>query len=434
MTTPSPFEIARAIGTNIGGIGKEIQDKSAIEEILSGLSGSQNPEQLQQAINQVLTRVSPNRQKTVLESLESRLKGQQDLQKGKQLQEQKFQQQQQLLSGILGDLGTAPMTMSGDQPMDATMTEVLDPPERGEPLNLRTRQLKDRLIPDEKITQVALINPAVATQMQKQNEAIRKEIDREEDQKYKRFTDQRQYETQFSKKAEEKVDDLRETLPKKESSLNLARNAAESGEIGFISLNKLADLTGVDAFRTAKGAQLITASKENLLNNMGRVSARAQNIWFEQRLNSMFPMIGQSMEANLTTQEMLEGELAMDKAYIDEFDRLANEDQESFGFVRKDIARRAQNTVKEKNKEIFDRTTFRMKQIEEQEKGVKKLQSEVGKKVPRGTPLTLVMAKLYQKKYGDKAKDKAKADGYTIPTSEQFRMYAANPQEFRDKL
>lgn len=205
--------------------------------------------------------------------------------------------------------------------------------------------------------------------------------------------------------------------------MDLARNAVETGNLGFFSLDNLANRTGLDVFRTAKGSQLITAGKENLLNNMGRVSARAQNIWFEQRLDSMFPQIGQSREANLTILEMLEGEEALDKAYVNEFDRQAENDEQKFGYVKKDIERRVRSELQPLEKRLFDRTSYRLKDIEEREKGLTNLKKEVGKKVPKGTPLTLTMAKLYKDKFGNDALSAAKKNGYTIPTIEEFQFY-----------
>lgn len=258
--------------------------------------------------------------------------------------------------------------------------------------------------------------------------------DNQRKEKQRTFEADRAYHAGYTKDIEKRTTELRASIPKKEMALNFARDAIESGELEYFSLDKLADVTGSDLFRTAKGAQLITAGKENLLGNMSRVSARAQNIWFEQRLNSMFPKIGQSNEANLTTQEMLEGELAMDKAYLDEYDRLSEEDQKNFGFERKDVDKRARASIKPLEQHIMRRTSYRMKEIEEQEQGLKSLQDRIGKNVVKGTPLTLAMASLYKKKFGNEALKVAEKNGYYIPTMEEFESYQKRPQEFREEL
>jgi hypothetical protein len=282
-----------------------------------------------------------------------------------------------------------------------------------------SNSLSNQLAPDQ-IAAISLLHPELGKVLQDQIKGSEK-----------KFVGDRSYHSDYAKKAEESATQLRESIPKKEMALNYARNAVETANLGYFSPDKLADVTGMDLFRTAKGAQLVTAGKENLLSNMGRVSARAQNIWFEQRLNSMFPKIGQSKEANLTVQEMLEGEVALDKAYLDEFDRLTQSDESKYGYVKKDISKRAHDASKPLEKEILSRTTYRMKEIEEVEKGLTALKKEVGKNVVQGTPLTLQMAKLYKEKFGDNALAVAKKNGYHIPTLEEFQNYRLTPQQSR---
>lgn len=284
-------------------------------------------------------------------------------------------------------------------------------------------------IPDEAIAQATILDPNLGRSLQHAKDVALREQREGQKAERKEFEGERKYHTEFSKDAQKEADQLRTAIPKKEYALNFARNAIETGNLDFFSLDKLADITGSDLFRTAKGAQLVTAAKENLLSNMGRVSARAQNIWFEQRLNSMFPKIGQSDEANLTVQEMLEGEVEMDKAYLKAFDRISQEDNEKYGFVRKDVKKRAQDSIKGEEKEILKSTSYRMKQLEENETGLSKLKSQVGKNVIKGTPLTLAMAKLYKDKFGENALKVAEKNGYYIPTIEEFQTYQNRPME-----
>lgn len=280
----------------------------------------------------------------------------------------------------------------------------------------------ENLTPDTK-AEFATVYPQAARALEAQAESG-----------YRRRKDERDYHTSFSREAEQEAEKIRTSLGPKSNALDLGRNAIESGDLSFFSPDKLADATGIDLFRTAKGSQLITAGKENLLSNMSRASARAQNLWFEQRLNSMFPKIGQSQEANLSVVEMLDGEVALENAYLNEFDRLVQEDKKNYGFTRKDIAKRARDNIKHVQKEIFNRTVYRLKELEEQEAGLKALKNKVGKNVTKGTPLTLAMAKQYVDKFGDNALDVAKKNGYTIPTKEEFAAYQKSPREYREGL
>lgn len=69
---PSAFEIGQQIGTNFNNVKREARDENAIESILSGVRGSKNPEDFQNAMYEVLIRVSPERQGNVLAHLQHR--------------------------------------------------------------------------------------------------------------------------------------------------------------------------------------------------------------------------------------------------------------------------------------------------------------------------------------------------------------------------
>lgn len=295
-------------------------------------------------------------------------------------------------------------------------------------------QFNPKDIPDEFIARLSVINPQGASQLQKIKDVALRENRENESNKNKKFESERAYHTQFSKPIEEKATALRGLLPKQEMAIDYARNAIESGEVGAFTMNHLADIFNADSLRNAKGAQLILASKEQLIPNLGRISAKAQNIFMEKRIASMIPQIGLKDEANLTMQEMIEGEAAIDRAYLSELDRLTEQDMKEYGFTRKDIDKRARSNANVKEKEIVKRTSYRMKEIEENSKGLSKVKKEVGKNVSKGTPLTLAMAKLYQEKFGDNALKVAEKNGYYIPTKEEFMMFEQRPSEFRESL
>jgi hypothetical protein len=357
---------------------------------------------------------------------------------------QKEEQKKNLLSSIYGETAEEPAQRFSEEVNQPAKTQVNQPASsQSKPaFDFDTEDLsynkipKPRLIPDRALAELAMTDPGLARELRAQNDQKLAEYNdkikqRQEQIKENRrqFEVDRKYQTGFAKDVVKESEGIRTSLPKKLMSLKLSRDAVESDKVSTFSPNFLAELTGFDVFRNAKGAQLVTAAKENLLSNMSRVTGRAQNMWFEQRLNSMFPKIGQSKEANLTVQEMLEGEAEMDQAYLKEFDRLAEEDKAEKGFVQyEDLQKRAQNAVKYKYQEIANRTSYRIREIEEQEMGKDKLKNLVGKDVIKGTPLTLTMAKLYRDKFGDKAADVARKNGYTIPTKEQFLTYEKRPE------
>lgn len=257
---------------------------------------------------------------------------------------------------------------------------------------------------------------------------------RKEKYQHQKFLEERKYHTDYSKKAEENISKIHEMLPGLENSLDLVRDSVESGNVGAFSWANLSRRLGLPELQSAKGKQLETAVKENLLSNMSRVSARAQNIWFEQRLNSMIAQAGTSKEANLSAQEVLEAELAMKRSYLTAFERIAEEDEQKYGYVRKDAEKRAHAASKPLEKQVFDRQVYRLKDLEEQEKGDSSLKKSVGQKVTKGTPLTIRMAKFYKEKFGDKALEVAKKNGYFVPTVDEVKLYMERPREYRETL
>lgn len=288
---------------------------------------------------------------------------------------------------------------------------------------------------DEDIARASALDPNLARELRAAKDTAIREKRKSEDIERKTFESERDFHTSYSKKHVEKSDKIRENLPRQEQALNYARNAIESGETGAFSINALADSIGGvigDALRNKSGAQLTLAAKEQLLPTLSRISAKAQNQYMEKRISSMIPKAGQTDEANLSMQEMLEAESAMDKAYLQEFDRLTDEDNKTFGYERKDIDKRAHDAIKPLQKHIVQRTTFRLKELEELEKGISELKKDVGKNVVKGTPLTMAMAKLYSDKFGKEAVKVAEKNGYYIPTADEFISYQKRPEEFRE--
>lgn len=287
---------------------------------------------------------------------------------------------------------------------------------------------------DAQIAQATAVDPNIGRALMHAKDVALRENREQESKIHREFGEERSYHTQFSKPAEEKVNTLRNSLPKQEAAMNYARQAIESGDVGAFTMNHLAEITGADSLRDAKGAQLILAAKEQLLPSLGRISAKAQNLYMEKRMASMIPHVGNKDEANLTMQEMLEAEAEMDRAYLSEFDRLSEKDMKEHKFVKKDIEKRARDAVKHKDNEIAKRTSYRMKEIEEEAEGLSALKSNVGKNVTPGTPLTLSMANLYIKKFGDNAQDVAKKNGYYIPTREELMIFEQRPEQYRETL
>lgn len=302
-------------------------------------------------------------------------------------------------------------------------------------------------IPDYEIAQLQLAEPGLANMIQRMKDTAIRERQEEEKAERRREEnenkiereekrDLREFHMKYSKPEVERVDKMEQDLARKEFALDLGREAIESGNIGGFSKDFLADKYNLPFLKSSKGAQLTLAAKEQLFPNLNRISAKAQNQYMEQRMASMVPLLGQSDESNMTVQTILEGEADLDKAYIDEFRKLQDLDNASpLGVEKKDIKQRAIRNVQVKNKEIMRRTAYRLREIEEKEKGLDKVKSKVGKNVPKGTPATLGMGRLYIEKYGkENAVKMLKKNGYDIPSDDEFDLFLMTPKEYRETL
>lgn len=69
---PSPFEVAQAIGSNISGAFQQRRDRSAIDDILSSAQSSGDTNAIDNAIGDILRRVSPANQQNALAILQER--------------------------------------------------------------------------------------------------------------------------------------------------------------------------------------------------------------------------------------------------------------------------------------------------------------------------------------------------------------------------
>ena len=210
---------------------------------------------------------------------------------------------------------------------------------------------------------------------------------KQDEQAQKKFESNRKYYGQGFKDVEEYFNKIQRSNPKKELALKSAAQSIQSEDVGMFSPNYLADLLGLPGLRTASGVQLISAGKENLLSNMERTSAKAQNIWFEQKLNSIFPMIGQTEEANKMALTFLEGELELDKNAVEEFNRLKEQDMKEQGYINyKTIQNRVFENLKDKEDSILRKTMYKAKVLEESEKDIEELIKNKNKKVVSGAP------------------------------------------------
>lgn len=255
-------------------------------------------------------------------------------------------------------------------------------------------------IPDETITAIAEKYPNIARIAQSQKES-----------KIRHTEAKAKRELQRALPFLKRVDERSEILPQKESSLQLMENAAKEGDLSYFSPDNLAEITGVEAFRTAKGAQFVSAGKEYFLGSLKRAGTRP-NQWIEQQIQKMLPKIGRSEKANLTVIETLKSELAVEKKQMDLMDEIISEDEAKYGYVKGNIASEVRKRLK---KFADDEQEDLLKRLKVIDKGEKEIKLPSASK--KNQKLTSAIAKRFMEAANgdkDKARKLAREHGYSF--------------------
>lgn len=289
-------------------------------------------------------------------------------------------------------------------------------------------ELNEELPPIEDIARD--INPRFDQMKGNARKKVLEEAQIRSDSLYKRLKterEERNYHTKIADKAAEDFIARKEKVRTKEGALQLANEAIETGETGPFSWANISKRLDIPELMNAAGTQLTQAGKDLFFGNMMRVSAKAQNQWLEQRITRLAAEVGDPEINALMKNTMLQSELDLDKAYINSYEKIAKEDMDNFGYVRKDIQERAYKDSEAAAQEIMKRTSFQTRELYEREKGTDKLLEETEKRVPKGTYLTPLMANVFatKTKEGDYQSilKRARALGYKIPTKEEMEIW-----------
>lgn len=402
------FNIARETATNIGQGIRQSRDQSAIENILSGAIQSGNPEIIQDSIGKILSQVSPQNQGAALQYLQGAYQSalsRQDLKQKEALGRQAAKEggytygaPPQVQAQQAKDLAkTQRLNQYGLKPQDVTITdesEVITPSFK----DLSEEKLIELTgAPDREISEPA---KAQLTKIQEDRKFQQKEREA-----WKKYGMER------AKKVLDRADEISETIPQKQTALNLMKEATLNRNLSFFSPDNIAEITGIEAFRSPEGALFKTAGKEYFLGNISRAGARP-NQWIEQQIADMLAKIGRSRAANLSVERALQNELDLDKSRInftsDVYDEYIN-DEKDLGKIGSEIGKRMQEFAVKKQKELFN--DLRAISAIDEEKP-KKFQ-----KVEKDTPLTDYMANALLMMFNDdydKAKEEAEKLGYQV--------------------
>lgn len=244
------------------------------------------------------------------------------------------------------------------------------------------------------------------------------------DRSYKRWADQRDYQTGLSKKYVEGINDERESVRGQRQAIESLKMGFQSRDMSQFSRDWWAQKFGEwgQGLVTPEGALVSGNIKNFLLADLGSLKGRP-NQFIEQRILSMTPQIGQQLEANEAATLALESQLELKEKKIEVADEIMQKylNDPKFGYVPGNLGAMVDAQLRPYQEQAQDRLAYRMRRLQERSEGIEKL---TNKKVMQGTPLTVEMAAELTKKWGkEKAPQVAKKLGYTIPTEEQYRKY-----------
>lgn len=367
--TPSAFEIARTTGNNFSRRNRERKDNSTIERILNEALDSGDPEVVKDSIGQLISQVSPEKQGVALQFLQGQL---QQVIKKKEADKtgqaykdadmegyDKFppQVQAQMLKGKQRDSqydrifpqGQQQPNSQPQQNMLGAQDPSLDPRGQAQP---QGQQGGLGGFSEEQLMQglaIPELKPVFQAELDK----------RYQEKKLKQ--DANIANTKRKSKRADKIldwaDEISRELPNLQSSLNQWTDAIRTGNLGFFSLNNLADLTGVEGFRDPKGAQFKTASKEYLIGTLGRIKGRP-NQWIEQQVLDSAAKIGRDQASNLISTRALQNEVDLKSAFVEVANRINEEYELKHGEPPRNLASLVSKEMKvvaeEKETEMFN--------------------------------------------------------------------------------
>lgn len=220
---------------------------------------------------------------------------------------------------------------------------------------------------DAQIAQATAIDPNIGRSLQHAKDVGLREKREEQKLQFSREKIDRKEAHEVVKPLLQELNSSRKNIPLQEQAIEDIQNAAPN--VG--ALDYIADVTGFEPLRSAKGAQLKTAIKDFFLSDLTRAGSRP-NQWIEQQLSEALPKLGRSTAANLTVAEGMKFKVDLAKQRVQILDDLIAKDKEKYGYVKDDIDSRASQLmrpyVEQRKKDLVDN----IKKIQTDSKGSKK--------------------------------------------------------------
>ncbi len=170
-----------------------------------------------------------------------------------------------------------------------------------------------------------------------------------------------------AEKVLDKADRIGENLPLKESYVNAMEDSVLNEDLSFWSPDNLATITGIEALRSAKGAQFISAAKNYFIDDLKASGARP-NMFIEKQLVDSLAKIGRSQEANQVVLESFKFKNDLDKNWLETVRSLEKQYDETIGYLPGSLSRIAEEMNKPYVEERQKQYESRLKELAIQEK------------------------------------------------------------------
>ncbi len=221
--------------------------------------------------------------------------------------------------------------------------------------------------------------------------------------------------SRISEKVMIEADKTAADLLVRESAADSMKYAIENRDLSYFSRDNLADVTGIEAFRSPEGAVFKFAAKEYFLGSLRKAGARP-NRWIEEHISKMFPLIGRSKEANLTVLAAMDASNDVERRRVELVREIAEASEEKYGYVHSNLAAEVMKKLKPYATQRQNQLEAEMKGIHQSAKEAKKAKgtkkSTLKKTTPEGVLMKDTQGRLKRVKKEDvKA---AKAANYTL--------------------
>ena len=153
-------------------------------------------------------------------------------------------------------------------------------------------------------------------------------------------------------------------VPVLQSLLNVAKNSISTGNTGLLSPDNLADLTHIEAFRTAKGEALRSVAKEYIFSEVKGLGSN-NNQMLDKQILSIIPNVGKTQEANLAWTEIQQMKLDLALAPQMFIEELKKNHLDKNNYPKQSLIDDVNKHVREYANKIQENTAYKIQEIEE---------------------------------------------------------------------